>query len=85
MKGDGAPCVCGRRFGDPDAAAYHLSWATEDYNMFHHRCRSPAEPPTSLLTSSFHSNAVWTVGADERGKRTGQYVLKYNELKRKDR
>lgn len=26
MKGDGTPCVCGRRFGDPDAAAYHLFW-----------------------------------------------------------
>lgn len=29
MRGDGAPCVCEQRFGDPDAAAYHLFWATE--------------------------------------------------------
>ena len=84
IEGGGALCVCGRRFGDPDAAAYHLFWATEDYNMFHHRCRGEAESPTSLLTSSFRSSAAWTVSVDDRGKTTGQYVLNYDELKKKN-
>lgn len=76
MKGDGAPCVCGRRFGDPDAAAYHLFWATGDCNTFDRRCRGEVESPTSLLTNSFRSSAVWTVNADDSGKTTGKYVLK---------
>lgn len=58
--------------------------ATGDYNAFHHRCRGEDESPISLSTSSSRSSAAWTVEADDRGKKTGQCVLRYDGLKKKN-
>lgn len=75
--GDGYPCECGRRFGGPIDAAYHLFWAPEGPESRIYRCGGSREPVTAFLAGLNPTSFPVT---DGKLRSNGYCKLKFKDL-----
>jgi len=84
MNEHGYPCQCGRRFGGPIDAAYHLFWALEDRHSREHRCggsyESVRDPIVGLHPVPLTGARQGYSEAEQKTYPIGVYTLKYQDL-----
>jgi hypothetical protein len=80
MSGHGIPCVCGRHFGDPDAAAAHMFCAPDDGTSIGHRCGGIYEDILDMMLGAILPSTTIPKLKGKSEADNDYYVIKFSSL-----